>query len=393
MRALKFFCLFWAWKASAAIPTLALPNILSPQVLSFNKSADDPNIIRVSLGTYQWSSIRGEDLSVDGKSLGVGAIEIPVSCDGDFETPIKLQGIGAAASPANFESPSGFVRFNSRLYRAKITIFAQNGICLFVNTLPMDQYLASLLNKEMSPSWPLEALKAQAVASRSYALYQKKIRREYDWDVESTTSDQVYEGAESETPRSHLAVQATAKLILSWKQEPIKAYFHANCGGQTELPSHVWGAKYAYFQPVICPYHKDAQNQVRWTYAITRENLGRLIKKVAGLIPKNFIRVASVSAAPLVGSQRLQRVKLLDSSGKETIIGANDFRNALGNTKVKSTAFTVQSIGDEVVLKGQGFGHGVGLCQVGAKEMARQGKTFSNILKQYYPLAKLTHFQ
>lgn len=381
--------------ANAAIPTHILPQPFT-QIASFLKTQPaptPPDIIRVNLGTHKTFQIRGQDLLLGGRALGVGAQEFPVHCDTDSETPIIISGIGRVGTPATLESPSGFVWFNGHNYRARLTVYAENGLCTVVNTLSMDHYLAGLLNKEMSPSWPLEALKAQAVASRTYALYQKTQNRTRPFDVDSTTIDQVYEGSDSETVRSHLAVQMTAQTALTWQGEPIKAFYHADCGGRTEVPQDVWGSDFAYFKPVICPYHQSSEAKSKWSYAVTKPQLTHLLKRIAGLLPHNFLQIAQVEAGPLNQNQRRQNVSLKDSQGQQVIISANSFRTALGNTRVKSTAFALQSTGDGFSIAGHGYGHGVGLCQIGAREMAKQGHNSSEILHFYYPLAKLSHIQ
>jgi stage II sporulation protein D len=242
----------------------------------------------------------------------------------------------------------------------------------------------------MSPSWPLEALKAQAIASRTYALYQKRRSQLRFYDVENTTQDQVYDGSESETPRSYSAVQATSKLLLTWNAEPIKAFYHANCGGSTESPAAVWGNGYSYFRPVQCPYHHGgAGTQMRWNVSFSKIQLQNALKKISGLLPLKFSRLAWVEAGPLNPHDRREVIKITDNIGKQVLISSNSFRNALGNTRVKSTAFSLQNDGETILLRGKGFGHGVGLCQIGAREMAKQGKSFRDILALYYSFAKL----
>jgi stage II sporulation protein D len=352
-------------------------------------SADDT--LRVSLGTHALVQIRGQDLRVNGASIGSGTIEAPVTCNSaDTLKPIYIAGLGKISSPAIIESPAGFIWFNNHSYRQLLTLYAEGDKCLAVNTLQMDHYLAGLLNKEMSPSWPIESLKAQAVASRTYALFQKANAHNAFYDLKNTTLDQVYEGADSETAQSNAAVQATRGISLTFKNEPIKAFYHANCGGKTEVPNEVWGTKFPYFKTVYCPFHQNQESTSRWQLSLTMQKLSQQLRT---LLPKRFLQIAGIKSGPLNANQRLQNIYLVDQHGGQAVVNANSFRNALGNTRVKSTSFSLQSAQDQIQIIGQGYGHGVGLCQIGAREMAKQGKKFQDILRFYYPLAKLTHIQ
>lgn len=376
--ALLIFCGF-STPAFASIPSRILPELGSDQN------------IRVSLGEHSLAQIRGQDLKINGTSIGAGTLEVPVVCNNsDSENPIYVAGIGKLSSPTTIESPAGFIWFNNHSYRQQLIFFAEGDHCLVVNKLPIDQYLAGLLTKEMSPSYPAESLKAQAVASRTYALFQKAHAGAALYDLESTTLDQVYEGADSETPQSHAAVQATRNFTLTYHEEPIKAFFHSNCGGRTEVPDDVWGAKFPYFKSVSCPFHQSQDSRSQWEYSLSKEKLDRQLR---GLLPKSFQQIASVLPGPFNLNQRRQSVRLVDKIGHQVVLAANAFRNAIGNTRIKSTAFTLQSIHDHVDIAGKGYGHGVGLCQIGAREMAKQGKKFQEILRFYYPLAKLSYIQ
>jgi stage II sporulation protein D len=270
-----------------------------------------------------------------------------------------------------------------------VTIVAQGSDCAVINTVDIEKYLAGLINREMSPSWPIEAMKAQAVASRSYAYFQMRVNHGKEYDLESTTQDQVYEGASSETAKSNRAAEETRGITLSFGDETIKAYYHANCGGMTELPVAVWGSPSPAFRPVICPYHRRARDRIRWSVSITKEQLSHALKKAAGILPAGFRRLASLEAGASNSSRRLSDVQVSDDRGNNVLVPANYFRNALGNTKVKSTTFQVRKEGNGFRLSGEGYGHGVGMCQVGARAMAEDGKTFRQILAHYYPLAKL----
>lgn len=347
--------------------------------------------IRVMIGSFTRFPVAGNDLLLNGARQLEGASVFNVHCGQDSQGAFVESGAGTGrVARLEIVAPGGFLHVNGRLYRSRISVIARAGGCAVVNTLNLDLYLAGLLNKEMSPSWPLEALKAQAVASRSYALHQMRANTGRAYDVESTTLDQVYDGAAVETSRSHQAVTETAGLVLSFSEQPLKAYFHANCGGKTEQPSAVWGSDSLAFRPVTCPYHHRKRDRMQWSVKVTKAQIEGALRRVAGILPANFLQLARLEANAASPRQRLSDVSLSDARGNQLLVSANAFRNAMGNTKVKSTAFRITpDRHGQYEISGEGYGHGVGLCQVGARAMAEEGKTYADILRHYYPLAQL----
>lgn len=345
--------------------------------------------VRVLLGKFHRASVAGLDLKVNGVVLA-GNSAFSLRCGLSQGQPFVDYGAGRSPiGRTEIEAPGGFFHLNGKLYRNRITVIAQGSDCAVVNTVDMEKYLAGLINREMSPSWPIEAMKAQAVASRSYAYFQMRVNNGKDYDLESTTQDQVYEGAASETAKSNRAAEETRGITLSFGNDVIKAYYHANCGGMTELPVAVWGTESPAFRPVICPYHHKARDKVRWSLSLTKEQIRSALKKTAGILPSGFRRLASLEAGAPNPNRRLNDVQVSDDSGNNVLVSANFFRNALGNTKVKSTTFQIHRDHGGYRLTGEGYGHGVGMCQVGARGMAEEGKNFRQILSYYYPLAKL----
>lgn len=379
------------WHRSTIAALLLFP-ISSPALVEQPGSARTYKEVRVRLGTFHRVSLSGVDLTLNDGIRFEGSTIFSLRCGRDREGTSFIEfGAGRKAlTKLEIYSPSGFLHLNGKLYRNRITVSAQGENCSVVNTLDLNKYLAGLINKEMLPNWPLEALKAQAVASRSYALHQIQASRDRDFDVESTTQDQVYEGAASETAKSNQAVLATQDLVLSFGgNQPAKAYFHANCGGMTEVPEAVWGNEAGRFRAVHCPYHKKERDRKRWSLSLTRAQIENALRKISGLLPANFRRLAKLEDGAPNASRRLSDVIVSDASGNNFVVPAAQFRSALGNTKVKSTAFRISAHGDRYEISGEGFGHGVGMCQVGARAMAEEGKAYQDILRHYYPTAKI----
>ena len=346
------------------------------------------------LGNHARLTVSGEDLLLNGSIRLAGTSVFNLRCGTEQGGGADYVEFGAgrrSIGKLEIFSPGGFVKMNDRLYRDRLMVLSRGARCVVVNALDLEKYLAGVISREMAPGWPLEALKAQAIASRSYALYQMNSGRSRDFDVESTTQDQVYEGAASESPRTVQAVEATRGMALTYEGSSLKAYFHANCGGITEVPDFVWGGEAKAFRPVICPYHRRERDRTHWTVQLTTEQIERALKKITGLLPHGFLRVASLEAGAPNASQRLSDVAVSDSRGNSLLVPANTFRNAIGNTKLKSTAFHVhrRPASGSYTIEGEGNGHGVGMCQVGARAMAEEGRSAMQILQFYYPLAKI----
>jgi stage II sporulation protein D len=348
--------------------------------------------IRVQIGTYARFAVSGHDLILNGTIRIAGSSAFNIRCGYEGAGGAAYVEFGAgrrSLGKLEIGAAGGFVQVSDKPYRSTVTVIPQDRNCLVVNTLDLEKYLAGVISREMSPSWPMEALKAQAVASRSYAVYQMRVNKNRDFDLESTTQDQVYEGAESESARAIQAVTATHGQVLVFNDTALKAYFHANCGGITEVPDLVWGGDVKSFRPVVCPYHKKQRDRLQWSVHLSREQVERALRRISGLVLQPIFRLASLEAGAPDASRRLSDVVVSDARGNSLLVSANTFRNAVGNTKLKSTAFKIEKDGDGYRLEGEGNGHGVGMCQIGARTMAEEGRTFEQILQFYYPLAKI----
>ncbi len=257
----------------------------------------------------------------------------------------------------------------------------------WVAHFPLDQYLYGVMGAEVPVSWPIQSLKAQAVASRTYFLFKKLQRLEQHYDVRSDIMDQVFK-MDGERHKSILrAVQETKGQVLLAKEDQtiFPAYFHADCGGNTSAEGAVWRRPASLNQSVTDPYCKTASKN-NWSYLIDKERLMALLQK-AFFLPQG-IQLKSI----LPRVQKASRAHIVDFLFSQDIlkrISANDLRGLLGFGKLRSTHFEVTDSGNEVVFTGRGFGHGVGMCQWGAQRWARKGKDYRSILKHYYPKAEL----
>jgi stage II sporulation protein D len=272
---------------------------------------------------------------------------------------------------------------NGKGYRGLLEVTAADRGLLVVNELPLEEYLVGLINCEISSAWPMEAVKAQAVIARSYAVFQNNARKGALYQLESSVMDQVYEGCDVEDSRAARGVQETAGQVVVYDDKVIQAFYHANCAGHTESSKVVWGLAIPYLRGVSCRYCQEA-NPIRW-----EQNLP--LRKIETSLRAAGFQVAGLRELKVAGrneSGRVQEVAATASKGRVTVPGVA-FRKAIGYGVVKSTNFELRSSGDECQITGTGSGHGVGLCQWGAKERANDGFDYREILSYYYPGVKL----
>lgn len=265
----------------------------------------------------------------------------------------------------------------------------QNQIDL-IGALPLEDYLAGVLTSEMPSSWPLEALKAQAVAARSYTLAVMRERADQSFHVENTVHDQVFKHkslSRRELPKYRQAEKAlleTRGIFLQEKnsQQIVKSFYHSDCGGVTRSAKAVWGSGSQEGAVVdqSCPQNPKA----RWSLTVSGRELFQRVRKLT----QSGEMVKFISPAFLIKGE--ERVVLVLASGERKTVSANDLRASLGFDRLKSARFEVKAIRDSFLFQGLGFGHGVGLCQWGARALADRGKTYSQILAHYYSYATLS---
>ncbi len=255
-----------------------------------------------------------------------------------------------------------------------------------VRRYPLERYLVGVLQKEVNANWPLEALKAQAVAARTYATYRLEHPRDGRFDVLSNTNDQAFE-SHSHPPRSIIrAVQETEGEILTDEGKAFEAFFHSCCGGHTESADAVWPGYHA--SPLLVSQEDlscHACPNEEWSFEMTREELKKILENPDRKLKRSW----ALTVGDLTASGRVRNL-VMRSGQKRFVIDGSEFRKLVGYESLKSTLFTVTTNGESVVFEGHGFGHGVGLCQWGAKGMADHGSDYREILTFYYPGAILT---
>jgi len=270
------------------------------------------------------------------------------------------------------------IAVNEKTYRGEVSLRETPHGITVVNTLGLEEYLYGVLPKEMSPRWPLEALKAQAVAARTYALYQKEKGKDKGYDVYASTYSQVYEGYRVESEMTTRAVNETRGQVILHGGRLILAYFHSNSGGVTEDAQHVWTADVPYLRGVRDDFSTKGSNY-QWTHHLDMETI-RTSLGSCGVSVGSLYGVAPVKVSP---SGRVQTMQIIHSRGEMTMSG-NQFRLKIDPKLIKSTLFELQRDASGISIRGRGYGHGVGMSQWGAYHMAKGGHPYTEILKYYY---------
>lgn len=268
--------------------------------------------------------------------------------------------------------------------------------------LDLEEYLCGVLAGEVPfERWHTEALKAQAVTSRSYAFHQLKRNANEPYDVESTVMSQVFKAGYRSNAILNAAASSTRGLVLTYNGVPFSAYFHSTCGGHTEPGPHVFPEQ-APIKPLSgapCAYCQQSPS-FRWKLALDKAALEQKLAaaSAAGVLGTPWPAGAKIQSldfldaagAPLVPWTRAVQVSLRHGSGLVRMPG-NQFRLVYSARELKSLLFErAVDTGAAVEISGGGFGHGVGLCQWGSQGMAQAGATYAQILGKYYPGAALT---
>ena len=255
-----------------------------------------------------------------------------------------------------------------------------------INRIPLETYVAGVVSGEVSPKWPLEALKAQAVAARTYVLYKQVENQLQPFDVFASVQDQVYHGHAPRQDSVRQAVADTQGQVVTYERRPIYAAYSSTAAGPTEDALYVWALDLPYLKGVDCPFDDQAP-RYDWRTAFTFDYLEHQLRQEGYAVGT----VATLTPYTFTPSGRVDRVRLLHSGG-EIILRGQDLRRIVGYSKIFSTNFSIKSVGAEVEVVGHGAGHAVGMCQWGMREMAALGYDYQSILRHYYPGTTLLPF-
>ena len=422
-------------QSAASAAELSLPQVLGPVAINTAAASSDPEL-RVLL--QQDSEIQLEASaqplllrSADGNRLGTLEPGQQLRLELDGSSPAGLLLSWPAGQPMALTelwlepaAPEALIALQQRLFRGRLRVMRQGDKLLAINHVALEAYLPSVVGSEMPASWPQSALRAQAVAARTYALRQR--RSQEPFDLQATTASQVYKGVGGETPSTREAVEATRGQVLTYQGSLIEAVFHSSSGGSTEASGELWAQQLPYLVPV--PDFDDHSPVRSWQERFDANQLQQRFPETGGLLT---LQVTSRSSSGRVRQLRLEGPRgVLNLSGAElrkrlglrsTWIELELLRPAppaaaaaLDVTPDGALAGTLEppmpppilmpllqesaSSGAEpplagLLIRGRGFGHGIGMSQWGAHGLAQRGASYIAILRHYYPGTQINAYR
>ncbi len=280
-----------------------------------------------------------------------------------------------------------------------------------VEFLPMENYLTGVVGAELYKEWPLTAFEVQAVCARTYALHERERSQKLgrDYDLESTTADQAYNGG-TPLPVAIKAAAETRGVAITWQGRLLRAYYSSTCGGRTASAADIWptgpGYEFNLDLPIQAAHREtmcQASPRYRWEAVRDRTELSRRIREwgranghpISGMGLLSVVRVAGVNS-----DERPNKYTVEDDKKRTFAIDCEQLRQACSATvaglaeipkeqKVWASDFEFDVKGQTVTIRGRGFGHGVGMCQFCTKAFAERGDNWRDIVLRYYPGAKL----
>ena len=265
----------------------------------------------------------------------------------------------------------------------KLLVTTYNEKLYLINLLPIESYLAGIIHTEISPNWPTEAIKAQIVVSRTYAL-RKKFKNLYrPYDLGTTVLDQVYKGMAKITIHSTRLVASTFGEVISYRHELIEAFFHSNSGGLTEEGTYFSGVEVPYLKTTNDLKYLKGAPKTNWTYKIKIKKFSYYLRK-ANLVKGELHKISVIKRSK---AGRVLKLQLF--SKKIKTISGEKLRSIIGYIKIPSTKFTISINSKYLIIKGKGFGHGVGMSQWGAYGMAKAKKDYKTIIHKYFKNVKI----
>jgi stage II sporulation protein D len=352
------------------------------------------------------------------------AAESSQSALAPLEGPVKVTLVGGrlqlgsmplADSPVVISPGAPYVfSVNGQSFRGKLKLSVNRDGASFdvLNLVPLEPYLAGVVGEEMPDYWEPQALRAQAIAARTYCLYIKNrfgVNRSYD--VSRTQASQVYGGVAAESPPVWDAVNDTCGKVLTTgatgaarsgrfdalREGLFPTYFSSVCGGHTSNSQDVFGDSFGPLQGVACPYCQDVAKLGLFFWPMVQFSRKTVTDQLVARYPKlkdlgEIKDIVVVDRVDYGQFSRLTRIKLVGTTGKTDSLRGEDLRLAIDSSgrRIKSTICQIVPWGDGwAFLSGRGWGHGVGMCQCGAEGMARTGRKAEEILKYYYPGAQI----
>ncbi|HBE01176.1 MAG TPA: hypothetical protein DC049_01685 [Spirochaetia bacterium] len=320
-------------------------------------------------------------LVYEGRATGITG-DISITQDNTGEFTLKKNGkIYNSRDGICYHTAEFPVKINSGIYTGTLLFSAQANVFRIINILDFEDYVSGVTACEISHTWPEEAIKAQALVARTYSWlkYQQNLKNQYH--IKADDTDQVFRGSANLPGNIINFTRATAGKIICCRGKPVEAFFHSCCGGVTEEPENVWGGKkeqYPYLKKKTCSYCANSP-VFAWKTAIALTELNAKFSSLSAELGG----ITGIRPLERSSSGRYAKILVLGKKGSREM-QANFFRMSLGAKNLPSLFFSASSRGKTIVFSGKGYGHGIGLCQWGAHELAKRGWNYTGIIRFYF---------
>lgn len=353
----------------------------SPEWIRVAVSQSDPQVTLQIHGRFTMSALHTGEPIREGRRLASVAVRALPEGLAVGEQVVPYVGVKIEA-----ESDAA-ISLNGKRLRGTIEIVRQQNLTLLViNHVALEDYLRGVLSKEAPDYWPLESLKAIAIAARTYALYQRLTKTESAFDVSGDVMSQDYGGKTAERANTTRAVKATQGLILTTDGALFPPFYHSTCGGKTEHARVMGSFDVAPLQGGVACTLCSASPFYRWQRRLTKADVNWALRHSAHGAVGPVLEMRVTQRTP---TGRAQTITIRGRNRSVALTGY-EFRALFGFERIRSPQVTIQARGDTFFIDGSGWGHGVGLCQWGAAELARRGFSARETLAYYYPGATLT---
>lgn len=298
-------------------------------------------------GTFKIYNLKSNVLVSEERNKGIKLLPrdqgIEILGKGVYSGPIEIIPVG---------NTKIIVMFNGQKYHYRgnieIDIDKEDKKLNVINIIGIEEYLYGVLKKEISPHWPAEALKAQAVAARTFAIFNMNKYIDQGYNICASTNSQAYGGVNHEDPLTNKAVDETRGIIMVYKGEPINAVYHSDSGGYTESSENVWGSFLPYLRSVKSKFEeKVSPPHHTWSYSVSEKDLTEKLQKQGHKINT----IVSIEADKKSETGRTSELIFTADNNKIISMKTNDFRSLVGADLIRSTLFNIEIIGKELNIQ------------------------------------------
>lgn len=380
------FVSFWPWeKDTAEIKKTSLEVPTSPELVKVVRIAlfyEKSQVVVGAPARYQMEGVPGNEPLTQGSFLSSTAVRPDPG-------GIRVGGALYPVSGLRISSDAKEVQVEEKKYHNAVQLLKNPaGSLTVINEVDVEDYLLGVLPGEVNPEWPEEALKAQAVASRTYAIFKNIENKDFPFTLSADVGSQVYGGKTIERPSSNRAVERTRGEILTYRGKIFPAFFHSTCGGRTARADYQWKVEsHPSLKGAECTFCRGSKFY-GWKAEFSAAEIEKALRKKG--YPISGLRDLHPAEPDVSGRAHFMVVQ--HDPGSLTL-SANEFRLALGPNRMRSTRMKVKRNGDHFVFEGRGWGHGVGMCQFGAKRLAEIGYRYNDILRYYYPESEIRNLE